>query len=248
MKSETLKTVLSRIDRFNEDDPQKESVTYSKNLTQWVITLSPQASDELRVAARGQHIGRWTIPRGQYPEGRGGYLRWREDLKKFHAETVARLMEESGAEPASIARVRDIILKKNLKSDPDVQTIEDALCLLFLETQLAELKDRTPHDKMVDIIKKTWGKMSAQGRDLALNLKLPPDLKEFLMKALSACLILLAMSACKPKNPQEVDNAATRYVDNLQSDVGKARVNVDKMNQATAETSSQINQAVGQGE
>jgi hypothetical protein len=151
-----------------------------------VLKLVPDASEPLRIAARGQHIGRWTIPRDRYPMDRIGYLRWREDLKKFHAEKVAELMRRAGYADRLIERTRSIILKKNFKTDPEAQTIEDALCLIFLETQLTDLMHKTPADKMLVIIQKTWAKMSPQGREAALDIHFEPEAGELIRQALSA--------------------------------------------------------------
>jgi hypothetical protein len=179
-----LRRLLADIDAFNDQDPNQDVVNgaarprervYAERLTAWVLKLNPDASEALRIAARGQHIGRWTSPRDTYPMDRGGYLRWREDLKRYHAQTVGGLMEKAGYSPEERERVRLLILKKNIHGDPDTQTLEDALCLIFLESQFEDLKRKTPDEKMIDIIQKTWRKMSAQGRDAALSLPLPPE-------------------------------------------------------------------------
>src|SRR5690348_10649745 len=120
-----LDPVLRAIDAYNARDPHQKELPYSERLSAWVLRLEPHASEPLRIAARGQHIGRWTKPRDTYPMDRGGYLRWREDLKRFHAETVAALMADHGYAPELIERTRTIILKKNLAADSDVQTLED---------------------------------------------------------------------------------------------------------------------------
>src|SRR5688572_17246669 len=141
MFMERLKSVIAAIDDLNGKDPNIDTIEnfeypaellYSKRLSDWVLKLAPQASEELRIAARGQHLCRWMIPRDKYPMDRGGYLRWREDLKKFHAEKVGELMKNAGYDSKSIERTQAIILKKNLKEDAEVQIIEDSLCLVFL--------------------------------------------------------------------------------------------------------------------
>jgi hypothetical protein len=186
-----LDQVLEAIDRANAADPHREAdgspkeLAYSKRLTDWVLRLEPQASEFLRIAARGQHVGRWKVPRASYPLDRGGYLRWREDLKKLHARTVAEIMEQAGYSEEERRKVQEIILKRNLR-DPDTQTVEDALCLEFLATQFDDLKNKTPDDKMAEIVRKTWKKMSARGQDSALKLDLRPDQRSFLEAALSA--------------------------------------------------------------
>ena len=136
MSTENFEKALKEIDRFNSQDPRQEIVdgvahpqelTYSKSLTEWVLKLDPQASEALRIAARGQHIGRWTVPRAEYPADRSGYLRWREDLKSSHAGKVAGILRDVGYEEDFIQRVTSLMLKNNIKEDTDAQTLEDAL-------------------------------------------------------------------------------------------------------------------------
>jgi hypothetical protein len=178
-----LDHVLSAIDEFNRQDPRGQELPYSERLTGWVLRLEPDASEPLRIAARGQHIGRWTVPRDTYPLDRGGYLSWREELKKFHAKTVADIMEKAGYPQADIEKTRTIILKK-YQIDSDAQTIVDALCLVFLETQFDDLIAKTPRDKMIGILKKTWNKMSERGRLAALALNYSSNQKALLQDAL----------------------------------------------------------------
>lgn len=184
MSSDRLQRALDAIDAFNRRDPRREKtggrdhpaeLLYSQRLTDWVMRLAPDASEALRVAARGQHIGRWTLPRSHYPMDRGGYLRWREALKAFHAQTVGEILREAGYDEGFIGRVKALILKKNIKQDPEAQILEDALCLVFLETQYEDLRAKTPEEKMRDILKKSWNKMGPKGRAAALALDLSPQ-------------------------------------------------------------------------
>lgn len=193
MEIEKLKKVIEKIDALNSQDPNQEPVhdffypkelLYSQRLTEWVLKLEPNASEILRIAARGQHVKRWESPRDKYPMDRGGYLRWREDLKKFHAQIIGEVMKSEGYDDVSIGKVQEIILKKNIKSNPDTQTLEDALCLLFLETQFEELKEKIPDEKMIPIVKKTWTKMSERAHKIALSLPFKAHVKAFLEKAL----------------------------------------------------------------
>ena len=184
MKVSRLENVLAAIDQFNKRDPKGKEFPYSENLTRRVLKLNARPSEALRIAARGQHIGRWTIPRESYPMNRGGYLRWREDLKRFHAQTVGELMVQAGYPEPDVEAVRRIILKKNFQTNADAQTVEDALCLVFLETQFDELRQKTPDPKMVDIIQKTWRKMSDKGKALALEMELPEAHKQLILQAL----------------------------------------------------------------
>ena len=184
-----LPRLLARIDQLNREDPTPEVVDgapqprellYAQRLTDWALRLAPDASEALRIAARGQHVRRWTIPRDRYPMNRQGYLRWRETLKQFHADTVAGLMRETGYSTAEIERVRTIMGKRSLPHDPDTQTLEDALCLVFLETQFEDLRRKTPEGKMRDILRKSWAKMSERGRALALTLRLSDEARRLL--------------------------------------------------------------------
>ena len=192
--AERFARVIERIDRLNSDDPNQEiaggvahprELLYAQRLSAWVERLDPRAAEELRIAARGQHVCRWTIPRQRYEMNRRGYLRWRETLKAFHADTVATLMQEVGYPDAMIQRVRTIMGKRQLQDDSETQTLEDALCLVFLETQFADLRKKTADDKMREILQKTWAKVSPRGRAAALTLPLSDEDRRFIEQALS---------------------------------------------------------------
>lgn len=170
---------IRRFDAANAADPNHELVDgvphprellYAHRLTDWVLRLRPDASEALRLAARGQHLRRWESPRDRYPLDRAGYLRWRADLKKFHAEQSGAILREVGYGDDVIARVQALNLKKDLGKDPDCQVLEDALCLVFLQFQFTDLAAKTDDEKLVNAIKKSWAKMSAQGRAEALKL------------------------------------------------------------------------------
>jgi len=188
-----LEKVLTEIGAFNRRDSRRIIYmdrdepfewVFSTWLSGWVEKLAPNASEALQIAARGQHIGRWTSPRESYPMDRGGYLRWREDLKKFHAKTVGDIMLKAGYDAETITRTQAIILKKNIHGDLDTQTIEDALCLVFLAHQFDELIDKTPAEKMIVILQKTWKKMSPQGQAEALKLSFTSRQKRLIKEAL----------------------------------------------------------------
>ena len=183
MGPERLSQVIQKIDAANGEDPHRYELPYSGWLTEWVKKLAPDASEELLIAARGQHVRRWEIPRNSYPDDRKGYLEWREALKKFHAELVAKIMREAGYSPASIEKTERIILKKNIR-DPESQVLEDALCLVFLERQFTDLRSKEPEEKMIEILRKTWRKMGEKGRAEALRLPLPGPEKALVEKAL----------------------------------------------------------------
>ncbi len=184
MTSARLEQVLNEIDRINRTDPRGYELPYSEWLTGWVKQLEPHASEELLIAARGQHVARWKVPRDQFPMDRKGYLGWREKLKGLHAGTVSWLMRQAGYPPESIEKVERIILKKNLR-DPEAQVVEDALCLVFLERQFTDLRLKEPEEKMLEILRKSWRKMGEKGRAEALKLKFPSEEETLLKKALA---------------------------------------------------------------
>jgi hypothetical protein len=179
-----FEAVCAAIDRANAEDPQGHELRYSHRMVDWVRALAPSASEELLLAARAQHVRRWTIARSTYPQGRNGYLRWREDLKKFHADTLGKMMKEAGYPEEAAAKTRNLLVRKNLSSDAEGQTLEDAACLVFLQFELGEFAAKTEPDKMVDILRKSWKKMSAPAQERALGLALPPEQLDLVKRAL----------------------------------------------------------------
>lgn len=189
-----LSRALARIDADNEEDPRRVTVDghevavevlYSRRMTAWLERLRPDASDALRIAVRAQHIRRWTVERGSFPEGRKGYHHWRATLARVHADRAAEILGEVGYPAGTVARVRDLLLKKRLQTDPECQTLEDCACLVFLEHHLAELAAGQPEDKMIAILRKTWPKMSARAHAEALALALPGHLAALVERALA---------------------------------------------------------------
>jgi len=192
LDDERFRRAIAAIDAANADDPNRITVrgeerpkelAHSELVTAWVYRLDPHASEPLLLAARAHHVRRWTIPRASYPTGRPGYLRWRRALHEQHAEDVARILTDVGYDADTTARVQDIVRKRRLGKDPEVQVFEDALCLVFLETQLAELAARLDDDKMLDVAAKTIRKMSPPALDLALTLDLTDTQLAFLREA-----------------------------------------------------------------
>lgn len=143
---------------------------YARRLTSWVLKLCPGASEELRLASRCQHICRWLVPRTSYEMSRSGYLRWRNDLKAFHATKAGEILAEVGYPKDVIVRVQDLILKRNFPKDSDSRTLEDALCLVFLEFQFSELASKTPDEKMINVLRKSWMKMTPIAQEQAARL------------------------------------------------------------------------------
>lgn len=184
---------IRRFDEENGRDPnlifvdgaaQPHELVYARRLTEWVLRLQPEASEPLLLAARSQHICRWLVPRNSYQMTRAGYLRWRSDLKHLHARKSAEILREVGYDEATIARVTELNLKKGLGQDPDCQVLEDALCLVTLQYQLADLVEKTDPDKMVGILQKTWKKMSEAARNRALALPFTEAENALIRKAL----------------------------------------------------------------
>jgi hypothetical protein len=185
MNSARFQDAIARIDAANVADPRGIELPYSQRLSAWVERLAPDAPEPVRLAARAQHICRWMSPRESYPEGRIGYLKWREDLKKFHAQKAGEILRESGFDDPTISRVQDLIRKRNFPRDPEGRIIEDALCLVFLESQFAETTAKTGEEKMIGILQKTWRKMTPQARDVALTLPMSPECRTLVEKALA---------------------------------------------------------------
>jgi len=184
---------IARFDAENARDPksvlsdgvaQPYELVYSRWLTDWVLRLKPEASEALRLAARCQHLCRWEIPRDSYPATRAGYLKWRQKLKEFHADKAAAILRDLGYGDELIRQVQDLNLKRHFPADADCRVLEDALCLLFLERQFADLAARTPADKMVAALQKCWAKMTPAAKAEALKLDFAPAEKALLDLAL----------------------------------------------------------------
>jgi hypothetical protein len=185
---------VRRFDAENARDPNTETVDgiahprellQARRLSDWVLRLCPEASEPLRLAARCQHLCRWMIPRGDYPMDRTGYLRWRNDLKQFHARRAGAILRDAGYPPEIIARVQALNLKQHFPADAESRVLEDALCLVFLQHQLADLAARTAEDKVINALRKSWKKMTAAGQREASRLALGPREKALLAKALT---------------------------------------------------------------
>jgi hypothetical protein len=191
--SARFQRAIQSFDSANSKDPNIElaqgkswprEVLYAVRLSEWVLRLAPGASEHLRLAARAQHLCRWEIPRNSYPMDKPGYLRWRNDLKKFHAKKAGQILAESEFTEAEIEKVLNLILKKNFPADPESRVIEDALCLVFLEYQLADLASRTSDEKVVNALRKSWKKMTEQARQAALKLNYGPKELALIQQAL----------------------------------------------------------------
>ncbi|MCV9386504.1 DUF4202 domain-containing protein [Reichenbachiella ulvae] len=186
--------VFEKIDKINAEDPNKEIVDgsevpkewiYGRRMTEMLTTYKENPSVELQIAARGQHIKRWHIPRSEYPMDRKGYLKWRTMLKIYHGELLSSLMEEEGFGSDSIAKVVELVNKKKLKTDQESKELEDVVCLVFLKFYFHDFAAQHPDEKVIDIVQKTWGKMTEKGHDLALKLNYDVGDLALIQKALS---------------------------------------------------------------
>ena len=193
-KTERFRKAIEGFDRVNADDPNMELVSgrrqakelvYSQRMTATLDEFEPTASEVVRLAARCQHIRRWTIPRATYPEGRDGYRRWRTDLAQFHAETATDILTVVGYDADTVQRVQVLLRKERLKVDAEVQLLEDVACLVFLTYYLRAFANQHEELKVVEVLRKTWRKMSTRGRSAALELSLPGDLRLLVGLAIS---------------------------------------------------------------
>lgn len=190
---------IEAIDAANDEDPntivirgdtRPKELAHAELMTEWVRRLDPDVTEEQLLAARAHHLRRWSLPRTSYPDGRAGYLRWRTALRKQHATEVAELLQRVGYDRDTIERVRAIVNKDGLGRggspvDAAVQTHEDALCLVFLETQLVDTARSLGDDKAVEVIRKTAEKMSPRAVALAAELPLDDTARVLLARALS---------------------------------------------------------------
>ncbi len=158
---------------------------YAERMTHWLEQLVPGASEVLRLAARSQHICRWQIPRSEYPMDRAGYYRWRIRLCGFHAEKAGAVLREVGYDEATVSRVERLLQKKDLKTDPEMQLLEDVICLVFLEHYFADFSQHHEPEKVVNILRKTWAKMSPRGQSAALTLQMSAEARMLLERALA---------------------------------------------------------------
>lgn len=179
MKPTRFETAIALIDKANSEDINTYQVAgmdypkellYSQRMTRKLLQFEPNASKALQIAARAQHICRWKIARDAYPMDRVGYLKWRETLKKMHGDLTADILKQVGYDDQFIDRVKAIILKKLIKKNEESQTLEDTICLVFLDYYFDEFAAKHDDEKIIDILKKTWVKMSDKGHEAALKL------------------------------------------------------------------------------
>lgn len=193
-QSEQFKKAIQLFDKANAQDPNVEvfegkefpkELIYAERMTAQLNKFAPNSSEALQLTVRCQHICRWEIPRDSYEMNRVGYLTWRKDLKDFHAKKAGEILQECGCSKEIIDEVTFLLLKKQLKKNADTQTLEDVVCLVFLEFYFAKFSKKYAEDKLIDIVQKTWKKMSEKGHKAALELQLPESALALITKALS---------------------------------------------------------------
>jgi hypothetical protein len=193
INSEKFNKAIQLFDKANSSDPNKEifggkeypkELLYAIRMTERLHKFAPNSSEALKLTVRCQHICRWEIPRDSYEMNRVGYLNWRQDLKDFHAKKATSILKEVGYDVETIEQVEFLLLKKQLKKNAETQTLEDVVCLVFLAFYFLKFSEKYTEDKLVDIIQKTWKKMSDEGHKAALELKLPQKVFALVTKAL----------------------------------------------------------------
>lgn len=189
-----VQRAFERIDQENARDPNTEIVNgvpvpkellYGQRMTAWLNQLRPDAPPALQIAARAQHIRRWDIPRDTFDLDRRGYLLWRKKLYAHHAEVTTRILRELAASDDLIERTAFLLQKRQLNTDPDTQSLEDAACLVFLQHHFNDFLQKTPREKILPIVQKTWAKMSPPAHTFALNLPHTPAALAILQEALA---------------------------------------------------------------
>ncbi|MBI1374132.1 MAG: DUF4202 family protein [Phycisphaera sp.] len=192
--AERFHHAIERIDAANAEDPhavvingesRPACLVYGRRMSATLVCYAPNASEALRLAARAQHIRRWQIPRDTYPRDRKGYHLWRTELYAFHADQAEAILRDVGYDDDTIARVRDLLMKKRIKADADMQTLEDVICLVFLEHYFDDFAADHDDDKVVTILRRTWNKMSDTGHDAAMKLRLSERAIRLVQRALS---------------------------------------------------------------
>jgi len=158
---------------------------YSQRMSETLARVYPQASQELQLAVRAQHLKRWTLPRADFPMDRKGYHAWRNAAKAMHAEEAGEMLTKAGFEADRIARVQALIRKERLKRDDEAQALEDVACLVFLEHYFSAFAMKHDHEKLIGIIRKTWNKMSELGQAEALKLSMDAEHSQLVREALA---------------------------------------------------------------
>ena len=192
MSNSNFDRAFELFDAYNSKDPKltiidgieiSESLIYAQRMTSKLLDFEPDATEVLQLAARSQHIGRWEKPRKEYPMDRKGYLQWRSQLKIYHAKLAATILEQSGYKQSTIQQVKDLLVKKQLKQNPETQALEDVICLVFLEFYFDDFANEHNEEKLINILRKTIAKMSPKGIEAALQLPLSEKAMNLISKA-----------------------------------------------------------------
>ncbi len=186
-KARELIDAAHAADPVRAPDGRAAELIYADRMEAWVARLVPDAPTLLRLAARSQHLERWSVPRASFPEGKVGYLNWRRSLYTKQAERARGLLLDAGVSAAEAAEVATWVSKTGLKTNPGTQALEDAACLVFLENEIGAFTAQHaeyPREKFVDILRKTWRKMSPAAQQAALGLDLPPTIAALVREAL----------------------------------------------------------------
>ncbi len=180
MQDSRFRKAIEKIDNLNGQDPTlvlyegqeypKEQL-YALRMSQTLNDFKSNPSEALQLAVRAQHIHRWKISRSDFPLGRKGYLRWRNTMKSLHAKLTGEILKDVGYDKEFISQVQSLIEKKNLKTNPDAQTLEDVACLVFLKYYLVDFSKSQSSEKIEEILQKTWRKMSEKAKNEAMKLK-----------------------------------------------------------------------------
>jgi tRNAThr (cytosine32-N3)-methyltransferase len=164
-------------DPKNAADGRPAELVYADRMEAWGGGGVPAARPILRLAARCQHLERWSVPRTTFPDGKAGYLQWRQSLYKKQAARARELLLAAGVPAGEADEAATWVAKSALKTNAGTQALEDAACLVFLENEIADFAAQHadyPREKFVDILRKTWKKMSPPAQTAALGLELPP--------------------------------------------------------------------------
>lgn len=192
MNSAKFNQAIQLFDEYNSRDPKLTNIhgkeipnnlLYAQRMSVKLMDYYPKATEVLQLAARSQHIGRWEIPRTDYPMNRKGYLQWRSQLKILHAKIAASILEKAGYELETISSVKDLLMKKQIKQNHETQILEDVICLVFLEYYFDDFSEEHHEEKLVNILRKTIVKMSSNGVNAALKLPLSTKAKDLIGKA-----------------------------------------------------------------
>jgi hypothetical protein len=188
-----FRAALAAFDGANSRDPQTEvdrdgdlvprALLYARRMSRVIDQFCPNASESLQLAARSQHLRRWELPRDDFSAGRQGYLDWREHCAAVHRETAAAILAECGYPDSEIVRVGELLQKEDRQGDPEVQCLEDVACLVFIEFYLKDFGRRFEDSKLDRILRRTWGKMSVEGRRAAAALEIAPQVSSWLVRA-----------------------------------------------------------------